>query len=497
VTTTADVLSAFLELCPGAGAPGLVDLVLDDDVRLGPADGAGALNKLVNRFGPEPLVANGLAAEDSGGQLKLAPGLTGGPIIALRDATRKPFNLLTSAGCLWPDDVTVFEVLNDDWTKKRLRTRESLFAAFEMSDVLLLRACRLPVVLAVGLDQLPLARLEQFSQAFDCPCEALAAGPGEGIEPESDEEECPGEYSDDVDPEEAELQREIAAGRRANQAARAATAGRPPGPAGQPEQVGPASAGGWGHSDSLPPRSCPPSAAAAVQLVLVGWTPSRLALEQPVQLASLLDWFQRLERFLRLDLTNVSLWVPSAETVDKLRFLAAPGTGPLFRAAMAEAGEHSHSLLGHFVKVNASRQLATPTQAFANLHDAVFGPQASAEAWRTSWAQAEAQLQEHFIGPLVRAANEIPDPLHKNAALGTAVMARLAFTEALLLAERTRRTAHERGLDALDQIPREHAENVLNFSERFLDYLKFMDTCRTQAAANLTLDSTATRRWPG
>jgi hypothetical protein len=277
-TSRGAVYERVLQLCPPYLFPPPWDfLTADQDCRGPIRDTSAILSDLQVRFSEAELEEAGVLARAPSGELQIAPALcnpVGGVVALRRSPGEAPFTLLTARGCLGSDALPVVAALEDAGTAARLAETEVLYAAFRISDVVLLRAIGLPATLATGLHNASLPQLHALDEAFAAPDPFARANPPLPAPPSGEtDDECLGESAD---------------------------------PAAQP-----VTAGGDAPQAAPPPRP---------GLALVGWAPGSVGAEIPPPLRRTAGQLALVRQHLGLRLAGISLWRPPPRDMDNLRF---------------------------------------------------------------------------------------------------------------------------------------------------------------------------------
>lgn len=457
------IIERFLALCQRSTDKPLGFLEMDEDVHVSPSDPADAVNALRAEIPLEDLLDSGLLAEEEGGSVSLAPPLAGGKsFIVLRDAdTGQPFELLTRAGCLAADKLPVFEILRDGRTRQLLeQSSEKLFVAFDLEDVLMLRACGLAATLAVGLDDLPPACVEQFNESFGLKHLRKELSPSHEQIPAASEAQA------EAAPEEA---------------------------GGDPTAR---STSGSGHVQAEPVRAT---------LVLLGWAPAELSGEPPAQLPATIEHLQQLERYMDADLINIELWNMDEESVARLRFIAAYGNSTIFKNALHEEAEEIYDGIAGFGEesTSATEPPQDYTTALARLHESglsqsgALGPNPYSS--QSVWRDTRRLLDQQVVTPLRELALTTHNPLRRALLMGCADFSHLFHMQSILIDEQLSRRIADRGLGKGVSLPKDQIRNLTAIADRLIGLAKAAQTCHqppTTIIETRAIDSTAFPRLP-
>jgi hypothetical protein len=450
------IFQRLLEHCEPSARKPLSFLEVDGDVWQGSSDPEQVASLLAEEFSTEDLVASGVVTVTEDGSVELMFSLSGdgGRFIALRDATTgEPYELLTGDGCVSSGALPVFEILRDAHTRQCLNQGNGdLFVAFEIEDVILLRACGLPATLAVGLDDLPLEDVDQFCETF-----GLTSIKYERARLRKDvgaEHRNPSEYLPD-NPFARHVQRD--------------TDGGPPAGLGQLPDT------------AVQPSSCP--TAQRVQLVLLGWLPSSLSNAVPCQLKVVVDYFHQLDRFMDVELYELGLWEPNEETVARLRFIAARRSATIFQDAFLAAADEIGAGVDTFGKVKP-KLLGPPANypaAIARLQEATSSDQSShllgPDRQKHAWRDVQRFLSQQIINPIREYALATSDPIERTLLMGIAELSHVFHIQTVLISEKLNRRISERGVERVDPLPDDQLKNLLAMADRLINFAKVTDQC--------------------
>jgi len=159
--------------CPAAMLPAPWNN-LATDARLCPADAAHLLSESGESFSAQDLMSTGVACSGANGQLMPAPALADpqGRLGFLRAEPNGAINnVLTKDGCLAACQLPTLASLQDARTRKAVAKQDNqLVVAFDLGDLLVLRACGMAATLATGLDRITYPDLEKLVKSLRWPC---------------------------------------------------------------------------------------------------------------------------------------------------------------------------------------------------------------------------------------------------------------------------------------------------------------------------------------
>lgn len=162
-----EALAAAGRRCEFSGRLAFLDP--DPDSRRNAADPEALLQGLVGRFPASDLVAAGVARHDGDGTLRLVPSLADpdGSFVVLRDDEGAAFAVMASDGLLGGRGLSAVAVRRDRFTRRAAeRVGGQLAGAFEIADVVLLRAMEVPAALVPDLDACRADDIDAFAESF-------------------------------------------------------------------------------------------------------------------------------------------------------------------------------------------------------------------------------------------------------------------------------------------------------------------------------------------
>lgn len=358
-----------------------------------PDEPRGILDALAEEFGPERLVESGVADRQGDGpptiSSRLAPGAT--TLFALwEDEGAMPFDALLPDGLLLGEEPPACAVAHDWRAVAAMRSSDGLLLLVPtMEDVAYGLGLGQVTVPLAGIDRLDLAGLRQI--------EALTRASSPPPLP------CPEEPA-------AGAERVPVNGNTSPDAPRQDT----------PETDAAQHAGVGQQAPEEPPPEdgvdviATPAGAFPVELVIAGWSFAR---RQPVpeeELRRLISRLADAQRFLRIDLSGVAVWIPSQADVDRIQVCCELGDRDALRDAVLE------SIHGACYELSAvaSGDIA-PWQTPGTYLDArsalwrVLRRPDSAPASHCELIETfDHQLQRQVIGPLIAAGVSHADPIH-------------------------------------------------------------------------------------
>lgn len=270
------VLQGFLRFCSPAGSEQLGSAVrVDAEIYRGPEYPVAGLSRLLDEFTESELLAAGLGCQiDCDAELLPAPGWSnpGSLLVVLRDAAgEEPFDILSDRGALTGAPALLASV-NDYATVAAFDPEQRfVLVAGSIHDLVTLRGAGLPATLTDGILPLDRRKLEELYSS-----QILRRRPTVS----SDLADKLGEIRDDC---------------------RAAAHVR----------LG---------SDWLQAEGARAAAANPLELIFVAWSPADLSPAEPACLAPIREAFRALELHLRLDVSELFQWSPTAKELESFRF---------------------------------------------------------------------------------------------------------------------------------------------------------------------------------
>ncbi len=448
----ADVLEVFLDSCARSSDPLLGCLVPDENVFEAPAEPDAVSTSLSKRFSREDLLASGVLEETTDGRLQVAPALTAHRFLALLDvATSRPYEILTQAGCVSRRVIPVFAILDDRFTQVGLNQSEDLFVAFDIEDVLLLRACGLSATLGTGLADLPLSEVERFRKWFEMPplreiADPMPAPPGLPAPPGFLSPRRSSRPVGTPIPSSPQVRRD---------------------PFRQPAPDGPRT-----------------PVVESVRLTFVAWLPSTLTCAIPRPLKPVSDCLHEFQRFLDLELCELGLWSPTDETLAQLNFLARRQSGPLFREALRGAATGMQDTIQDFAQEPPPRP-QLPASYPAALARFLEVDSASGSLWRLgreekqrAWDSIVRYLNQQVLQPIRESALASSDPLEQILLLCLADVSQEFQLDMARMAERRQQELKARGLARMESPPEKDTKHLFGLADRLLQVIKEIRQCQ-------------------
>lgn len=457
----AEILSQFIEFCSAAEPTDPLKLLeFDEDTFANPTDSEHALSALLDVFALSELIECGIAIASENEPPRIASPFDqiGGMFIVLRDVdTNEPYELLTSEG-LASGETSIRAALRDAQTRADFDEDDPcLFAAFRVEDVAVLRSCGLPAILAYGLEKLPLDQVDDF-------CAAL------GIERNKSDREWARESMDTEqgnnsedhpdDPIRCMLRREGVL----------------------PQGTSPLGAA------TAQPRGGQRSARQdeKLRLVFVGWQVAMLAAAVPSELQAVVHYFEKLQKYLGVELWDISYWSVEAEDLERLQFIANGKCPQLMKDTFADLAYENLEPLSGYGQPKIKRAAAAtdfPT-AMAQYYEAGIprrnGLQCSPEERQRAWTESQRLLSEQVIQPLREYAMSADNPLERTLLLNVADFSQVLHVQTILLADKLNQRIAERGVAGAEPLANEDLKSLLAMTDRLIDIAKAADQCHRQ-----------------
>ena len=452
-------------------------LEVDEEVYVCPLEPAEVVRALNEDFSIEDLVDSGILVAAEGEAVALAPALTGtASFVVMRDAvTHQPYELLTRKGCLFAEALPVFEILRDGRTQDLIEDGTGdLFVAFDLEQVVMLRACGLPATLAQGLDDLPLEYVEQFCESF-----AVTRSRSDRL---VSREEIEDEHRSQSECHPEDPIRRMMRDR-------------------MNDDVG----GAGQAADCDAPSSTDVSASPiSARLVFLGWTPMEISNAVPLQLKAIVDHLHQLQRFMGVELYDIGLWEVNEETIERLRFIAKRNSSVIFKEAMRDAADNTIGILQFGKKKSVA--IVPPnnyTTALARLLGCssgeggirLPGPNQRNEAWR----DVQRLLSQQVVGPLRELALATSNPIDRNLLMSLAELSNVFHLQSVAMGEQLSRRIAECGIESGGQLPEDQFKNLMAMADRMIGIARATEKCnqpRTTVIESRVIDSPSFPRLP-
>lgn len=173
------------ERCPPAELPGRWKAFSAEGVHAGHPQPRTLVAELVAKFARDELLASGVVVPGTPPDgLELIPELTSPakPFLAIRSGPRT-HDLVTAQGCLSGRRLPVTAACHDWHSVHSLQGRRTLFIAFSVEDMAVLRALNFAAATAAGLSQLGGERLDEFCDQLRLPRRGRRRVSGVGVMP--------------------------------------------------------------------------------------------------------------------------------------------------------------------------------------------------------------------------------------------------------------------------------------------------------------------------
>jgi hypothetical protein len=435
----AEILEALCELGGRYQFDGKLGfLVAEEAAYRSPADSAQTLAALAEKFAAAALIEAGVAVPSSEGLLRLSPALArpGTPFIMLRsDTDGRPYDLLTSEGCLGGASLPLFAALEDRHTASRLRKSDtgSVYVCATIEDAILLRSLSFPATTAAGLIRLTLADIRRLSHWFGLSFSDADDGDGKNQEP--------------------------AVGVAPGAAAPAPGSNRM---AGEETKVGGLSPAPTGEDEE------DEYTLEELGIVFVAWTPSRLQLGIPSCIPEIEAYLKAINEHVNASL-RLTTWLPTGADIAQMEFAVAHQAEKWLREKIVSSLQNSY----YKPLKEPLPQLPTPPVDYADAVGRLLGPVATDSTVIPApnkphelWRVAQQLLERDVIRPIADQALRAPDCIECTLTLGLAELSRLFHTQGLLLGKKLSQAVAAQGGDGLKQVPKEAIDQVIALAGR-------------------------------
>ena len=457
----AEILSRFIELClPAEPTDPLKFLGFDEHVFANPPAPEHILSVLLEAFAISDLIDCGIviASEDEPARISPELAQAGGMFIVLRDIqTQEPYALLRSQGVA-SRAISIRSALRDAQTLAAIDDDEPhLFAAFTVEDVAVLRACGLPAILASDLDKLPLDQVDDF-------CDAL------GIEREKSERAVVREIIEAASGNESEFHPDDPIRRMFR------------GESDSPQKASPMGAVNFQQGGG----KCLATKDEKITLVFVDWRVASLAKSDPCELKAVVDHFEKLSKYLGVDLWEISYWSVEDEDLEQLQFIAEGESVQIFKETLEDLAFGKAEPLSSFGNPKAKRVgppedfPAAMTHYFQSGLQTSGGLQCSSHERKRAWDDSQRLMNEQVIQPLREYAMKTDNPLEQMLLLSAADISQVVHVQATLVGDKLSRRIAERGETVTEPLADEDLKSLLSMTDRLVNIAKAADQCRRQ-----------------
>lgn len=432
-----------------------------------PREPARLLAELSGKFPEEALIAAGVARRLPEGTFALGTRLNDPETLVVplrRGGTGDVADLLTKDGCVSDRDLPIFTAHGGDTLSLGTLDREQrVLAAFSIEDVAVLRACEIPATLATGLACLSSAEVDRLAQGFGC-----ARDKGRRVENLENRDFQAAEW---WETNEGPATRDPLLGRERIEPRRF------------PGEVGL----NQGHPRPPAPgrRPLETPQGSARKLVLVAWSPASLTRDVPAEFSAVADYLRDLERYMGLGISEIDVWQPAPEEIDRLRFILRQAEPTGVRDVLLDSLYEQQGRLADFGDRDP-QSLPVPADlpaAMKMLREAMFDAEASTVAnnrRRIAYREVERCLYEQIIGPMAEAAMRAPTPLERALALATTQGLQVFLSSGTLIQAKLAKVLGERGDAGLDALPLDEIKKLQEIGKHVTRLVQESEQCRQQ-----------------
>jgi hypothetical protein len=219
------------------------------------------------------------------------------------------------------------------------------------------------------------------------------------------------------------------------------------------------------------------------ELVFVRWSPSQLSLAVPEALGQVLSHLGDLHEYLGIDLDGLSVWDPSSQDLQRIRFCLEQGTRRhVRRALLASIDESSVPLIAPADRaspgdlVSARRQLQ---EALRKRHS-----QATEER-RQAWQDYQRMLQQELTNPLAEQASAAVDPVQRNYTVAAADIAQLVHAQTMTMTAKISDQIRDSS-EGASPLSAKDVKQLVALTDRLMNLGKEIDQCRRRFTARAT-----------
>ena len=324
--------------------------------------------------------------------------------------------------------LSVCAALHDGFLRSQSEKLGALLVAFSMADLVALRLVGIPATMACGLQQLTGDYLVDFCRSFGLGTAGTKA--------------CT--EQDSMSRAESRPTGIVATGSAATSMDQ------------EPDRVA-----------TNPPRS------PSLRLVIVNWVPSELRREEPAQQQKVRSRLRDLEKHLQLPLDEVLVWTPAIEDVERVKFCLANSGREQVRAAILD------SLDGGLVQATDTEdQFTLPNDLpgiWTALRETSLHGSRNSRLEKQLWDEYERMIHVELVEPLVRQAQQEPDPENRARLLGIAVINRLLHPTAELYSANLTRQVRKTGIRKARLVDGRELAPVTKLLDQLFNLLKMGD----------------------
>ena len=232
----------------------------------------------------------------------------------------------------------------------------------------------------------------------------------------------------------------------------------------------------WEESlSNAPLNSTSPYFSEATDLILVGWSPSGVNLQQPDGLMDVMSHFVALEENLGLVMDEVFVWKPSAADLDRLASCLQHGEREDVREAILASMDQSMNFIEQFVRENSSMQiaLAHPSHPL----DSMQGPSATGFAKKQAWAEYDNVVSAQVTLSLSQLATAVNDPVKRCLIVTAADTTRVVHQQAMSICSKMSRQISGSNLKEIDGISEKDTKCLVDLTNSLINLSKETRQC--------------------
>lgn len=424
-----------------------------DDVRCLPAEPASLMMELREAYSEDALIEAGVAEFGEDGSLRVRAKLNapGEPVVVVRDhCTDSVVDMLTETGSVFEKELPIFSAS----VEKPLllvpdRADCEVLLAFSLEDLAVLRVCGIAASLAAGVECLCPTDVDRLCEAFNLnrrqsarieECQSVA------------DEEAEEQSSGNVDPADW-----LARFRKMDCDART-------------RQI----ASNEDADDEEP---------LGKRLVLVAWSPATLDIRLPSGFDAVANHFKELEKYMGLDVSEVHVWKPTAEDLERLQFVMR------YRDVGSAQGVLLDSLYDHVQSIerfgkDQPKRITVPADfpaAVVMLREALSANGSDCDKvqdQRDALQHVERLLHQQVVQPLMVEAMESRGASERALGLAAAHLIQMFLGQGVMINARIAKRITEKGLAGLDALPLEEIKGLLELADRVTKLFRELDRCR-------------------
>ncbi|MEI8374220.1 MAG: hypothetical protein WCJ35_15465 [Planctomycetota bacterium] len=212
-------------------------------------------------------------------------------------------------------------------------------------------------------------------------------------------------------------------------------------------------------------------------VVVVGWSPATLSLEEPEDVVKIVSHFSGIERHLGICLENFSLWKPTQGELDGIVFRLEHTDRQAVKAAISESLTSCRkSLVPPWTADDVPTDLATAIQ---RLHKLVSCSNRSADDERRAWKRVSQLIQSETTAPWFEQLEGAEDAAERNLLMLGATTSQMSHMQSIQLLLKLTTSPNQRGaVRPPGRLPDEEFQQFVKTSDLLVKIAKAIVQCR-------------------